>query len=123
MAAVILACALTAGRVSALDQTLLLEVVINGHSTGKIGQFIDHGGALLARSEELADVGLKVADSVPRSADGLVALSSLSGVTARLDTAAQTILIAARPEQLVAAQLRSDPDSSADLDVESGTGA
>lgn len=123
MAAFVLACAMPWGGASASDQKLLLEVVINGHSSGKIGEFTERDGALLARPDELIDVGLKVPESVSRFPDGLVAVSSLPGVTARLDMPTQSLLVEVRPGGLVAAELRTDPDSSNDVHVESGTGA
>ena len=66
----------------AADETLLLEVTINGTSTGKIGEFTLRDGALFARPAELADVGLRVPKSVPQTQDGLIALSLLEGVSA-----------------------------------------
>ena len=67
------------------DETLLLEVQLNGHSTGKIGEFTLHHGQLMARLKELRELGLQVSIPGPMQPDGLVALSALSGVTCRLD--------------------------------------
>ncbi|HEY1962772.1 MAG TPA: hypothetical protein VGG69_10160, partial [Rhizomicrobium sp.] len=122
MAALAAACVLSTGAAVASDQRLLLDVVINGHPVGKIGEFIDRDGALFARRDELNDVGLKVPDTAPRTAEGLVPLSALPGVTTHLDMAAQTLSIQAASEQLIATMLRSEPDS-ASVQVESGTGA
>src|SRR6185437_10165548 len=53
----------TADGAASVDETLFLEVDINGQSTGKIGEFIVHRGKLMARVEELRDLGLRVPES------------------------------------------------------------
>ncbi len=58
-AIVVLALAIVSRRAGA-DETLLLEVVVNGYSTGKIGEFVMRDGALHARPEELRDLGIRV---------------------------------------------------------------
>ena len=49
---------------SSADVTLLLEVLINGHSTGKIGEFTMHRGKLMARPAELTDLGFRLPESI-----------------------------------------------------------
>ena len=46
------------------DQILLLDVQVNGHSIGKIGEFTMHNGRLMARPSELRDLGFKVPASL-----------------------------------------------------------
>ncbi len=104
------------------DQTLLLEVVINGNATGKIGEFVLREGALFARRSELNDVGLRVPTGVQTTADGLIALSSLTGVTTKLDQATQTLAITAGSDRLLAEVLRAGLPPAHVGEVESGTG-
>ena len=49
--------------------TLLLEVLINGHSTGKIGEFTMHRGKLMTRPAELIDLGFRLPESIAISVD------------------------------------------------------
>jgi outer membrane usher protein len=104
------------------DQTLLLEVVINGNTTGKIGEFVAREGALFARRSELNDIGLRVPASVQATKDGLIALSSLAGVTIQLDQAAQTLAITAGNDRLLPEVLRAGLPSANPGEIESGTG-
>ncbi len=67
------------------DGTLLLEVLINGHSTGKIGEFTMHRGTLMARPAELNDLGFRLPKSISTASSGLIALSNLPGLTFNLD--------------------------------------
>jgi outer membrane usher protein len=107
----------------AADETLLLEVTINGTSTGKIGEFTLRDGALFARPAELADVGLRVPKSVPETQDGLIALSLLEGVSARLDQATQTLNVTAPNDSLLPSLLQAGAGAPSGRQVESGIGA
>jgi outer membrane usher protein len=104
------------------DETLLLEVIINGNSTGKIGQFVLRNGALFARRSELNDVGLRVPASAQATRDGLIALSSLAGVTAELNQTTQTLAITASNDRLLPVLLGVGPPSTNIGQIESGTG-
>ena len=42
------------------DELLLLEVLINGRSTNKIGEFTLRHGTLMSRPEELQDLGFRI---------------------------------------------------------------
>src|SRR4051794_40323825 len=77
------------------DQRLLLEVMVNGSSTNKIGEFTLHDGALFARREELNDIGLQVPDDIRSTQDGLVAIAALPGVAAQYDQAGQVLNVTA----------------------------
>src|SRR3954471_7011070 len=87
------------------SEPLLLEVVINNYSIGKIGEFMLRDDALFATPGELRDLGLRVPDSVRLGTDELVALSALPGVTARLDKASQTLHVSASAASLLPALL------------------
>jgi outer membrane usher protein len=106
------------------DVTLLLEVQINGHSTGKVGEFTMHRGKLVARPAELRDLGFRVSDSLALGPNGLIALSDMPGLTWSLDLKKLELNVTASDNRLlptvlqpVARQLASDHRV-----IESGTG-
>ncbi len=117
-----LAIALGARPALAEDQTLQLAVSINGASTNKIGEFVLRDGLLLARPEELGELGLSIAATTPLTADGLVAVSALPGVSVSLDPAAQTLQLTAPPDQLLTTMLRAGPPEGPAAPLESGAG-
>jgi outer membrane usher protein len=103
------------------DQTLLLDVRINGFPSGKVGEFTLRGAKLLSRRDELRDLGFKVADSFAAGDDDLIALSDLPGVTWRMDYATQTVFVTAKTSELLPTLL--SPDAGAtEGPVQSGTG-
>ncbi len=104
-------------------QRLLLELQVNGHSTGKIGEFTLRDGALLARRRELQDLGFRVPDSLAVGSDDLIALSDLSGVTWRLDQASQMLYVSIANDRLLPALLHPDGRDGGVVALESGTGA
>ena len=75
-------------------ETLLLEVIVNGYSSGQVGEFTLRGGKLYVRPQELRDLGFLVASSRP-GRDGLIALDDLPGFKWKIDTAKQQLLVAA----------------------------
>lgn len=112
------------GQTNAADasETLLLQVFINGHDTGKIGEFVQRGGTLLIKPGELDDLGFRP-PAGPVAEDGLVPLRSLPGLQYRLDQMAQTIVVTAPNGILKPALLLAGAASTPALPVESGTGA
>jgi outer membrane usher protein len=94
-----------AGAPSA-DEVLLLEVQVNGRSIGKIGEFTLRHGRLMARPEELRDLGFRVPASSSAQPGGLVALSELPGVIWTLDQKNQRLLITASDSSLLPATLQ-----------------
>jgi outer membrane usher protein len=106
------------------DETLFLEVIVNGHSTDKIGEFILRHGTLYARPQELADLGFLVPDSIPRRAKGLVALNDLRGFTWGINTEKQQLVVTAIDSSLVPTLIQPagiDTQERA-RNIESGTG-
>jgi len=97
----------------AIDQQMLLDVQINGHSIGKVGEFTLRDGALMAQRSELRDLGLRATAALtPRGSvslntesDGLIALSTLRGVTWRVDQKTQTLYVTAADDRLLPAVL------------------
>jgi outer membrane usher protein len=67
------------------DETLLLDVRINGQPTGKIGEFVMRRGRLLVRPSELRDLGFRVSDAVLLGTHDLIALSDVHGLSWNLD--------------------------------------
>src|SRR5258706_13528300 len=67
------------------DASYLLEVVVNGYPTGKIGEFVVRDDVLLAHPGELHELGFRVPDLILANPETLVSLSSLSGLTYKLD--------------------------------------
>jgi outer membrane usher protein len=120
-AALVLALGAAAGTARAADQMYELEVVINGVSTGKVGEFVMRDGALLARADELADLGLRVPASAQRTSDGLVVLMSISGLTSRLDEPTQMLFLGVPAEAFLTTVLRREGPLSG-IPLESSTG-
>lgn len=116
-----------AGAASARDSpppvTLELDVVINGRRIGKIGEFVQIGAVLLARRQELTDLGLRVPANVVPVTDDLIALTALPGVGARFDAATQTIYITAPSEALVPNLLRPAVSPAPAIPLQSSVGA
>ena len=132
---VVLALMLQSSIASAATETLLLDVQINGHALGKIGEFTLRDSVLLATRNELHELGIRGPQGlVSRGSteqsigpDSLVALSDLPGLRWRIDQQSQTIYILATDDRLFPNILeRNDHPRSqdnAEPEVESGTGA
>ena len=106
----------------AADQTLELEVVVNGVSTQKIGEFTLRDGVLYARPDELGELGLKPPRDAARTSDGLVAVSALPGVAMALDPASQILRLTAADAALSPTLLGQGPQASA-VPLQSNLGA
>jgi len=106
------------------DETLYLDVQVNGHSIGKIGEFTLRHGSLWARPEELRDLGFRVPVSRASETGGLIALSDLPGLTWILDAKNQVLQVTAVDSALLPALLQPmgrEPAGSRRV-IESGTG-
>jgi len=116
----------TAGSGASADETLFLEVDVNGQPTGKIGEFIVHRGKLMSRVEELRDLGLRVPESrVARDPHDVIPLSDIPGLTYTLDGKNQQLHITVSENRLVPTQLEPLGRTRRDdhRTIESGTGA
>lgn len=106
-------------------RTLLLDVEINGYAIAKVGEFVLRDGVLMARRNELSDLGFRVPPAplaaVPE-VNALIPLSALPGVKARLDAASQTLSVTASDASLLPTVLRVGDVPDAASKVESGTG-
>ncbi len=106
------------------DETLYLDVQVNGRSIGKIGEFTLRHGALWARPDELRDLGFRVPVSRASETGGLVALSDLPGLTSVLDEKNQVLQVTASDSALLPALLQPlgrEPAGSRRV-IESGSG-
>jgi outer membrane usher protein len=106
------------------DETLLLDVRMNGNSIGKIGEFVMRHGTLMARPSELRDLGLRIPDSLILGSHELIALSDVGGLSFSLDEKNLTIDMKASDSLLLPTVLETFGQQSAltRRDIESGTG-
>lgn len=77
------------------DETLFLDVAVNGRFIGKIGEFTLRRGKLLARPDELRDLRFRVPLSRTSETGGLVSLSAIPGLTWVLDEKNQVLQVTA----------------------------
>ena len=107
-----------------IDEILLLDVYVNGHSLGKIGEFTLRHGKLMARPAELRDLGFRVPTSLATGPDGLIALSDMQGMIFTLDRQKLELHVTVSDDRLRPTMLR--PGARSGLSehrvVESGTG-
>lgn len=104
------------------DQPLLLEVFVNDHPTGLIGDFVMRDGHLMAKPGELQSLGF----IVPPGEAGLplVELTQLPALTYRIEDETQRLYVTADVNALKPELLEPEDDTQATrLPVETGTGA
>jgi outer membrane usher protein len=106
------------------DQVLLLEVLINGRSIGKIGEFTLRRGTLMAKPDELRNLGIRVPESQATKPVGLIALNDLPGLIWSIDQKNQKLHITVSESRLLPTLLQPDGRSSyaGKRVIESGTG-
>ena len=106
------------------DQKLLLEVWINGRSTRKIGEFTLRHDKLMARPDELHDLGFRVPDAFASRPGTLIPLSDLHGLTWTIDQKNQILRVTASDSALLPTvlQLGGKELASGHRTIESGTG-
>jgi len=111
--------------VAAAADSMLLEVYINGHSTGKIGEFTLRRGQLMARPEELRSLGFRVPLSRTFESGGLMGLSELPGVSYTIDQVNQTLRVTAVNKALLPTlvQVNGKAEAGVPRVIVSGTGA
>jgi outer membrane usher protein len=83
------------------DETLFLDVAINGRFIGKIGEFTVRHGKLMARPDELRDLRFRVPVSRASETGGLVPLSSIPGLTWVIDEKNQVLQVTASDSALL----------------------
>jgi outer membrane usher protein len=123
-AIVVLSAVMARPKPALADETLLLEVVVNGYPTSRIGEFVQRDGALYAKRDTLRDLGFRVPDATAETRDKLVKLADIPDFAARLDAPTQTLHVTAGPKRLLPELLEAagtTPGSGGK--VESGIGA
>lgn len=93
LGAIAIATALLAtSAAAAAERPLVLELVINGRATGKVGEFIDRDGKIYASPSELHALGFVLPRGI--APDALpIALASLPNVQATVNEAKQTLVV------------------------------
>ena len=111
----------TNGYAAPDDKPLLLEVVINGRSTGQVSDFIERDGVLYATRLDIHTFGILTGNTTGRD-DELLAMAKLPGVTLRIDGPSQTLQVTATDIALKPTALALS-ESLASVPVTSGYGA
>jgi outer membrane usher protein len=106
------------------DEILLLDVQVNGHSIGKIGEFTLRHGMLMAPLDDLRELGFRVPASLAPPPGALIALSDLPGLAWSLDRTNLELLVTIGDSGLVPTLLQpAGTQAAGDRRViESGTG-
>ena len=111
------------------DEPLLLEVYVNGHSINKIGNFVLRHGVLMAKPEELRQLGFRVPEMLKKTE--LISLSSLQGFLWSIDVKNQILKVSVSESELIPTLLQrgDSPETtskqgreSQHRHIESGTG-
>jgi outer membrane usher protein len=102
-------CRDASGDANAPARILLLGLTVNGGPEGRVIKVVERPGALWVAKGDLADIGILVTRS-EQNGDGLVDVSHLSGMTARIDAAAQDLVLSVEPQRLAAAVFDLHPD-------------
>lgn len=100
---------------------LLLAVVINGYSTGKVSEFILKNGKLQALPKDLRAMGFELSPTVPIRPDGRIDLSAITGLTWHIDRSTQALFIRVPAKWLSPVFVKANSTSLPSL--ESGLGA
>ena len=101
VAIVLLSIIVVRPKAALADETLLLEVVVNGYPTGKIGEFVQRDGVLYATRANLRDLGFRVPEATAETRDKLVKLGDIPDFSARLDAPTQTLHVTAGARRLL----------------------
>jgi outer membrane usher protein len=97
---------LAATAASAKERPLVLEVIMNGRATGRVGEFIDRDGALYAKPSELHELGFVLPPGASDLPDNdPIPFSSLPNVHARVNEAKQTLVVEASDLALLPTEL------------------
>lgn len=108
-----------ASSVSRLDGRYVLEVIVNGESTGQLAPVVRRQGRWFVRAGDLRALGL-TSDRLPNADTTEVALDSLDDIQATYDAARQTLALQVGDAWLAPYQLGSP--TPAIVDATSGTG-
>jgi outer membrane usher protein len=114
----------TGGPSATSDEALYLDIQVNGHSIGRIGEFTLRHGILIARPDELRELGFRVPVSRASETGGFIDLSDLPGLTYVLDEKNQVLRVTASDSALLPNLLQPIGREPAGVSrvIESGTG-
>jgi len=105
---------------------LLLEVVVNGRSIGKIGDFTDIGGSIHVARQEWSDLGFKAGASLAEQSgtSSDIELRTLRGLSYRVDMPTQKIYITTKIDLLTTTLIgrASNNQDASHVKPQSGTG-
>jgi outer membrane usher protein len=101
----LLAIGLQAGSALAAERTVFLEVVVNGHPTGMVGEFIERDGILMATPADLRDLGLKPPPGALQDDATPIPLSDLPGIKVQVQEQTQRLEVTAQSRGLIATKL------------------
>jgi len=100
----LIATALVASPASAAERVLVLEVIINGRPTGRVGEFRDRDGVIFARPSDLLELGFVLPGGIDEAVD-TIPLTALPDFRARIDEGRQTLLVEAGDSALRVTEL------------------
>ncbi|MFZ0301252.1 MAG: fimbria/pilus outer membrane usher protein [Terracidiphilus sp.] len=109
---------------SSNDVAEFLEVIVNGRSTGKIGEFTLRNGLLYAKPQELNDLGFRVPSNHRLAFGGLISLSDLPGFVWTYDVRNQQLRVTALDSVLIPTTLTPNEGEApwSRRQIESGNG-
>jgi outer membrane usher protein len=113
-----------AGGQPIADETLLLDVRINGNASGKVGEFVMRHGTLMVRPSELRDLGFRISDSLIQEGRDMIALSDVRGLSWNLDEKNMVMNITVGDDMLIPTEVQTFGQQSAlsHREIQSGTG-
>jgi outer membrane usher protein len=113
-----------AGGEPMADETLLLDVRLNGNAVGKVGEFVMRYGTVMVKPSELRDLGLNIPESVVPRRDGLIAMSDVRGLAWNLDEKNMVMNLTAGNDLLLPTEVKTfGHESGLDhREIQSGTG-
>lgn len=76
------------------EPSMFLEVIVNGNPTGQVGEFIQRDGEILARPQELGELGFVLPAELEGGTEP-IPISRVPGVQARVNVARQTLMVTA----------------------------
>ena len=101
----LIATMLVAGPALAAERILVLEIVINGRPTGRVGEFLERDGAMYARPSDLFELGFLLPKGTAMGTDQ-IPLSALRNIRTDIDESRQMLLVEAGDDALRPTELR-----------------
>lgn len=96
---------LVAGTAWAGERVLVLEVIVNGRPTGRVGEFHDRDGAIYAKPSDLLELGFVLPEGATAMDAAPIPLSALPHFRARIDEVRQLLVVEAGDAALLPTEL------------------